>query len=145
MSRCSHRCRCKWLINITEVVHFNMAVVSWVVCRSKTKQFIRSSTVRLWWRFVTKIVFDWWLCSSCCCCCYCSCCNFLVVDVAAAELLLLLLLLFSILLLFLFFLKLAMVILLLLDIFFETFAETYGSTMVHPICYSCWRDTIMCL
>ena len=90
MSRCIHSCRCKWLINIIEVVQFKMTVASQTVRRSKTKQVIWSSTVTLWWRFVTKTFFYWWLysffcwccccqvwcCKSCWCCCFCfrSCC-----------------------------------------------------------------------
>ena len=71
----AHSCRDKWLVNITEVVHFNMTVNSYAVEFDLTpNSLLRSSTVMLWWRFVTKIAFDWWLCSSCCCFCFWCCC-----------------------------------------------------------------------
>ena len=71
MSRSSDSRRCKWLTNIIEVVYFNITVFFKIVCRSKTKQFIKVINCDTLMKICHKDCF--WLLFCCCCCCWYSC------------------------------------------------------------------------
>ena len=57
MRRCNHNCRCKWLISVNEVVHFDVTVVSWTVHRPKTKQFTKAINCNTSMKICHKIFF----------------------------------------------------------------------------------------